>query len=125
VKAAKRKKLEKAGYKVGSAAELLALSPEEARQVEEIVSRKDGLQIPDGWTMEPLPRQPDYALLQTPPSPQYMATIDFARRGFRSGYSTTGRFVGEDWKKPRKKYTGRGWKQQLVDDAVAHLREVL
>ena len=85
------------------------------------------LRVPEGWTLEPLERQPDYALLTTPssPSPRYMATIDFQRRGIRSGYSTTGRFVGEEWNKRRKKYGGRGWRQTLVDDAVAHLREVL
>jgi hypothetical protein len=54
-----------------------------------------------------------------------MVTIDFRSRGIRSGYSVTGRFVGEEWNKPRKKYGGRGWQQTLVDDAVAHLQEVL
>ena len=83
------------------------------------------LQIPEGWTLEPLERQPDYALLSTPSPRSYMATIDFARRGIRSGYSVSSRFVGEEWNKPRKKYGGRGWKQALVDDAIAHLREVL
>lgn len=82
------------------------------------------LRIPDGWSLEPLPRDEDRALLSTPP-PRYMATIDFRSRGVRSGYSTTGRFVGEEWNKPRKKYGGRGWRQDLVDDAVVHLREVL
>lgn len=83
------------------------------------------LRIPDGWTLEPLERLPDHALLSTPSPRRYMATIDFRSRGFRSGYSTTGRLVGDEWNKPRKKYGGRGWKQILVDDAVAHLREVL
>ena len=83
------------------------------------------LQIPEGWTLEPLERQPDYALLSTPLPGSYMTTIDFGRRGFRSGYSTTARFVGEEWNSRRKKYGGRGWKQALVDDAVAHLQEVL
>ena len=87
--------------------------------------RADGLRIPEGWTLEPLGRLPDYALLSTPTPRQYMATVDFHARGIRSGYSTTGRFVGEAWNKPRKKYGGRGWRQALVDDAVAHLQEVL
>jgi hypothetical protein len=81
--------------------------------------------IPEGWTLLPLERQPDYALLTTSPSPSYMATIDFRLRGFRGGYSTTGMLVGEAWNKKRKKYGGRGWKQAIVDDAVAHLQEVL
>jgi len=54
-----------------------------------------------------------------------MATVDFRLRGFRTGYSTTGRLVGEGWNARRKKYGGRGWRQAVVDDAVAHLREVL
>jgi len=81
------------------------------------------LRIPEGWTIEPLERQPDHALISTPPPRRYMATVDFRLRGFRGGYSTTGRLVGEEWNKPRKKYGGRGWRQAIVDDAVAHLRE--
>lgn len=83
------------------------------------------LRIPEGWTLEPLDRLPDYALLSTPSPNRYMATLDFRLRGFRSGCCTTGRCVGEEWNKPRKKYGGRAWRQQIVDDAVAHLREVL
>jgi hypothetical protein len=83
------------------------------------------LRIPDGWSIEPLPRDEDRVLLSTPPPHRYMATIDFHARGIRSGYSVTSRFVGEEWNKPRKKYGGRNWRQALIDDAVAHLREVL
>jgi hypothetical protein len=89
-----------------------------------VVSAAIDVRIPDGWTLEPLPRDEDRMLLSTPP-PSYMVTIDFRARGFRSGYSVTGRFVGEAWDVRRKKYGGRGWRQDLVDDAVAHLREVL
>ena len=89
------------------------------------LTEQEGLRIPAGWTLEALERRPDYLLLLTPPPGRYMATIDFKRRGIRSGLSTTGRFVGEEWNKPRKKYGGRGWKQVLVDDAVTHLQEVL
>lgn len=85
----------------------------------------DELRIPEGWTIEPLERRPDYALITTPSPLRYMATVDFRLRGFRSGCSTTGRLFGEEWNKKPKKYVGRGWKQVLVDDAVAHLREVL
>jgi hypothetical protein len=84
-----------------------------------------GLRIPDGWTFEDLPRQPDHMLLSTPSPGLYMVTIDFRLRGFRTGYSTTGRLVGEEWNKKRKKYSGRGWRQEIVNDAVAHLQEVL
>lgn len=125
MKGTKRNKLEAAGWSVGSADKFLGLSKDEAAQVAEALPAKGAdLRIPEGWTLEPLERQPDYMLLGTP-APCYMATIDFEHRGIRSGYSTTGRYVGETWNKPRKKYGGRGWKQQLVDDAIAHLREVL
>jgi hypothetical protein len=83
------------------------------------------LRAPEGWVLEVLPRMSDHVLLSTPLPNRYMATIDFHARGIRSGYSVTGRFVGEEWNKKRKKYGGRGWKQVLVDDAVTHLREVL
>lgn len=83
------------------------------------------LHIPDGWTLESFARQPDYALLSTPPPRRYMATVDFRLRGIRSGCSMSGRFVGEEWNKARKKYGGRGWKQMLVDDAVTGLQELL
>lgn len=85
-----------------------------------------GALLPEGWTLEPLPRQPDHALLYTPSTGYHcMATIDFRARGIRTGFSTTGRFISEEWNKPRKKYRGKSWRQALVDDAVAHLREVL
>ena len=81
----------------------------------------DDLRVPDGWTIEELPRDPDHLLVTTPP-PTYFVTIDLRLRGFRLGYSTTGLLIGEGWNKKRKKYGGRGWKQSIVDDAVAHLR---
>ena len=83
------------------------------------------LRIPDGWTIEPLERRPDYALLSTPAPYRYMATLDFRMRGFRSGFTTYGKLFGEEWNKPRKKYGGLGWKQAVVDDAVDHLLEVM
>ena len=130
MKGDKRKKLTSAGWRVGSADELLKLSDEESQQVTDrmpsaTAPRADGLRIPEDWALEPLERRPDYALLSTPSPRSYMATVDFRLRGFRSGYSTSGRLVGEEWNKCRKKYGGRGWKQAIVDDAVAHLAEVL
>ncbi len=82
-----------------------------------------GVVVPEGWTLELLSRELDQALLREPSG--LMATIDFRARGLRTGYSTTGRFIGEEWGKRRKEYGGRGWRQRLVDDAAAHLREVL
>ena len=87
--------------------------------------RLEGFVVPDGWLLEGLPEQPDFALLSTPPPCSYFVTLDFRLRGFRTGYSTTGMLVGETWNKKRKKYGGRGWKQGIINDGVAHLREVL
>lgn len=85
-----------------------------------------GITLPEGWTLEPLPRQPDHALLSTPVTGlRYMATLDFRARGIRSGYSLSSKFVGDEWNKSRKKYEGRHWRQALVNDAVAYLRECL
>jgi hypothetical protein len=129
VKDEKIKKLAEAGWKVGSADEFLELSEDESRRVTEGAAQEPSyllaFRIPEGWTLELLPRQPDHVLLNTPLPRRYMATIDFHARGIRTGYSTTGMFVGEEWNKRRKKYGGRGWKQTLVNDAVAHLQEVL
>ena len=78
-----------------------------------------------GWTLEPFDRDPDHVLITTPEPGRYMATLDFRLRGFRQGYSSTGMLFGDSWNTKRKKYVGRNWKQQLVDDAVAHLQELL
>ena len=83
------------------------------------------LAVPEGWSLESMPRLLDHVILSTPPPRHYMATIDFHARGFRAGYSVSGRFVGAEWNKPRKKYLGKGWKQKLTDDAVSYLREDL
>lgn len=126
MKAAKRKKLEAAGFRVGTADEFLELSKDESRQVaESLPPCKLSLRIPEGWSLEPLERQPDHVLLTTPSPGRYMATIDFRARGFRPGYSVSGRLVGDEWNKRRTKPSGRGWKQALVDAAVASLQELL
>lgn len=72
------------------------------------------LKLPDGWTSE------HYVGCGTSITwPAHGGvTIDWERRGFRSGYSVTGALTST------AKYTGRGWKQRLVDDAVAWLRGV-
>ena len=83
------------------------------------------LSVPEGWTLEPLERQPDHALLSTPAPHRYSVTIDFKMPGFRQGYSSIGMLVGEAWDKKRKKYGGHGWRQEIVDDAVTYLKESL
>jgi hypothetical protein len=83
------------------------------------------LTVPEGWTLEPMERQPDHAFLSTPAPLRYSVTIDFKLRGFRKGFSSIGMLVGEAWNQKRKKYGGRGWRQEIVDDAVAYLKESL
>jgi hypothetical protein len=62
------------------------------------VSPDLGVVIPEGWTLELLPGQPDHAMLSTPSSGILcMATMDFRARGIRSGYSTTSKFISEEW----------------------------
>jgi len=129
----KRRKLEVAGWRVGSADDFLKLSESESRQVTDSMPppaapRADGLRIPDGWTLEALPLLSNHHVLTTTSPGRYMATIDFGARGIRAGHSTTSRFIGEKLTRSgnvRKPYGGRGWKQVLVDDAVTYLREVL
>lgn len=128
MKGEKRKKLDAAGWSVGSADDFLGLSADETQQVEAALDSSavtEGLCIPEGWTIETLDRLPDHALLSTPSPRRYMVTIDFKRRGLRTGCSVSGKFIGEEWNMRRKKYGGRGWKQALVDDAVTHLQGIL
>lgn len=83
------------------------------------------LRVPDGWTQEQLERQPDHVLITTPLPSRFFVTVDFRLRGFRTGLRTTGKLVGEEWNKLSKKYNGRGWKQELVDDAVTYLQKIV
>ncbi len=69
--------------------------------------------LPEGWTTATLVGE--QTLLTSPH--KYMVTVDFDKRGFRSGMSTHGQLLNKTG------YRGRGWKQQLVDDAVKWLVE--
>jgi hypothetical protein len=104
-----------------------SVAQEDGRAAEGAAAMKERqFRIPEGWTLEML--LPSKMLLRTPPPLSYMATLDFCARGFRSGLSSSGRFVGEKLTKrgyERKKYGGRGWEQALVDDAVTWLEALL
>lgn len=79
------------------------------------------LRIPDGWTLESHQAR-DVLILHA--QAIGFVTICFKQRGFRVGISASGSFVGDKWTRSgyeRKAYAGRGWRQALVDDAVAHL----
>jgi hypothetical protein len=78
----------------------------------------DNIVIPAGWTFEDI-KDRGQTLLMTPAPQRYMTTIDWERRGFRSGYCTYGRLLNNG------SPTGRGWKQRLVDEAVVFLEGLL
>jgi hypothetical protein len=46
-------------------------------------------------------------------------TVDETKRAFELGH---GVYVPPPW--PKAKYTGRGWKDRLYDDAIAALKKV-
>lgn len=71
--------------------------------------------IPAAWRREVLTDFPDMALY-TEPRFGGMVTVDYHNRGFRVGLMRQGRMDST------KKYSGRGWRQRLELDAVAHLQ---
>jgi hypothetical protein len=73
--------------------------------------------LPEGWTSESV-YESRYLLLQSPSPKRYMATIDWEKRCIRLGFTTRGTTISE------KKYTGRGWKGALVQDAIECLRAI-
>lgn len=68
-------------------------------------------ELPDGWTSDP---DGENHMILRHPEVGYV-TIDWERRGFRSGVSRIGNMVST------KTYAGRGWRQQLQADAVSWL----
>lgn len=74
--------------------------------------------VPGGWSVEELIHA-GCVLVRSPTG--LMVTLDLAKRGFRSGLSSTGM---PNEATPGAPYTGRGWLQRLTADAVAHLQEV-
>jgi hypothetical protein len=89
---------------------------------------KHKLTIPEGWTLEDYSaRDPDFIVLIMPAPLMMFATIDLKKRGFRSGITTIGLMSGHTLTKRGyrgKKYEGRGWMQQIIDDAVDYLKKV-
>lgn len=75
-----------------------------------VVSERDCI-VPSDWTIEAVP--PHHALVRSPDG--MMATLDFDKRGWRAGYTTTSRIESQGT------YGGRGWKQALCAAAVRWL----
>lgn len=76
--------------------------------------------LPDGWTSEDLGSP--FLLIRTREDQHgCFVTVDFADRGWRGGLTKTGPLVPRD----HRRYIGRGWRDRLIADAVAHLQEVI
>ena len=74
--------------------------------------------VPAAWTREKITYSVDCALYREPTCGG-MVTVDYAKRGFRLGCTTTGRLQNE------KTYEGRGWRERLEQDAAAYLQSAL
>lgn len=80
----------------------------------------DGVRMPEGWTARRMGRNEGYAEITAPiEHTSYYVTVDFAARAFRGGLSTHGPSAST------LVYTGRGWRQRLIQDAVVWLRVVV
>lgn len=72
--------------------------------------------LPEGWTCERYSPAMNHYVVFSPR--RYMVTIDFERRCLRTGMSVSGLPM------KTRKYAGRGWKEAMVADAVAHLKPI-
>lgn len=75
-----------------------------------------GVELPAGWTVEKLGAYDDHWTLVA--SALGGITIDWKKRGYRLGWSSVGPLSST------KKYGGKGWRQQLIRDAIARLQGV-
>lgn len=75
--------------------------------------------LPKGWTEEPFGSDAyKTRFLSLVKSGRGAITVDFELRTARFGWATTGDKVVKDY------YTGRGWKQKLVDAAISAFEEI-
>jgi hypothetical protein len=74
--------------------------------------------LPEGWGIEPY--GPDHEILKAKDSKGFI-TVDLKRRCFRLGIA---RAVGTS-ASGGKKYSGRGWKEDLYKDAISTLQEAI
>ena len=75
------------------------------------------MNLPDGWVAEYPEHMPSCMVLCSPEGG--FATIDFSRRIYSYGYG----FPRREWKGPH--YSGRGWKDRIVVDAVRGLSAIM
>lgn len=79
------------------------------------------IEVPEGWTKEEVPNAPQVALGRPRAQGGGFVTIDFERRSFGPGY---GGYPSARYIDLPMNYAGRGWKRQIVADAVAWLTAV-
>jgi hypothetical protein len=72
--------------------------------------------LPIGWKFEFIG---DEHTVFFAPNKEGMVTVDYHRRGYRSGINTSGPILNVT------SFTGRGWKDNLETDAVTWLQSVL
>jgi len=77
----------------------------------------DPPKLPACWTLEEV-YSSRYVLLRSAPPQGYMATIDWQERRIRTGMTTRGAPISD------KEYVGRGWRDAMVADAIAHLQSI-
>lgn len=78
----------------------------------------EGVQLPSGWVAR---REGDrYVEVISAPPIGCSVTVDFDARAFRGGLSISGPIT-----RIRFAYSGRGWRQTLIRDAIAWLEDVL
>lgn len=73
------------------------------------------IELPKDWTLAHDDPSPGFSVLESAEPHKYRATIDWKNRTYRLGVRTFGE------KLTAKKYKGRHWKTNLVEDAVAYL----
>lgn len=74
--------------------------------------------LPAGWKIGPHGDDARYSILEHAIARGGFITLDWDRRCFRLGISTTGR------QSSSAKYAGRGWKDAMMADAVKLLQEI-
>lgn len=74
-------------------------------------------ELPENWTLEDDAPEDGFSLITTPEPHKYRATIDWKQRTFRLGITS----IRNSAKLTTKKYKGRHWKTNLLEDAVAYL----
>jgi len=81
------------------------------------MSNMKNITIPDGWSIDS--EDASTVVIKAPQgySAVYV-TIDIKMRVYRAGFRTTGRPLSP------KSYGGRGWREELINDAITWLKGI-